>query len=174
MDKEAITQLNNNKAAGIDGLAPELLKFGPGELIRIVHRVVVQIRETEELPDEWKDGVIRPIYKKGDKLDCENYRAITITNAAYKILSQILFRRLSPLVNRFVGSYQAGFTDGLNTPPVHRFQSRVRLDRSSTAMANSARIQLPQKDYKIDTGNDEWSAEQRSNIRCLIGSIRMP
>ena len=113
--EEAIKQLKNNKAAGIDGLAPELFKFGPGKLIRIVHRVVVWIWETEQLPDEWKDGVICPIYKKGDKLDCENYRAITITNAAYKILSQILFRRLSPLVNRFVGSYQAGFTDGRST-----------------------------------------------------------
>lgn len=64
---------------------------------------------------EWKEGVICPVYKKGDKLDCENYRAITILNAAYKVLSQILFRRLSPLASRFVGSYQAGFTDGRST-----------------------------------------------------------
>ena len=34
--KEAIKQLKNNKAAGINVLAPELLKFGPGKLIRIV------------------------------------------------------------------------------------------------------------------------------------------
>ena len=54
--REAIKQLKNNKAAGIDGLAPELLKFGPGKLIWIVHRVVVWIWETEQLPDEWKDG----------------------------------------------------------------------------------------------------------------------
>jgi len=113
--KEAIKQLKNNKAAGKDGLPPELFKFGPGKLVRLVHRIIVKIWEMEQLPEEWKDGVICPIYKKGDKLDCENYRAITITNAAYKILSQLLFRRLSPLANRFVGSYQAGFTDGRST-----------------------------------------------------------
>ena len=56
--KESIKQLKNNKAAGIDGLTPELFKFGPGKLIRIVHRVVVWIWETEQLPDEWKDVVI--------------------------------------------------------------------------------------------------------------------
>ena len=56
--KEAIKQLKNNKAAGIDGLAPELFKFGPGKPIRIVHSVVVWIWETEQLPYKRKDGVI--------------------------------------------------------------------------------------------------------------------
>ena len=127
----------------------------------------------------------------GETLFCENYRAITILNAAYTMLSQILFRRLSPLANRFVGSYQAGFTDGRSTTDqiftVRRILQKCReyqisihhlftysLDRSSTAMADSARIQLPHKAYKIDTGHDEWSAEQRSNLRCLIGTFRMP
>ena len=83
--KETLKQLKNNKTVGIDGLAPNLFTFEPGKLIRIVHRVMVWIWEPEQLPDEWKDGVICPIYKKGNKLDCENYQAFTITNAAYKI-----------------------------------------------------------------------------------------
>ena len=55
------------------------------------------------------EGVVCHIYKKGDKLECCNYRGFSLINAAYKILSQILFRRLSPLTRRFVGQYQAGF-----------------------------------------------------------------
>ena len=39
----------------------------------------------------------------------KNYRGITLINAAYKVLSQILCRRLSPIAKRFVGQYQAGF-----------------------------------------------------------------
>ncbi|XP_038117301.1 uncharacterized protein LOC119769343 [Culex quinquefasciatus] len=56
-----------------------------------------------------------PTLREGDKLDCENYRAITILNAAYKVFSQILFSRLSPIAEDFVGSYQAGFVVGRST-----------------------------------------------------------
>lgn len=55
------------------------------------------------------EGVVCPIYKKGGKLDCANYRAITILSTAYKVLSQILCHRLSPIAREFVGQYQAGF-----------------------------------------------------------------
>lgn len=92
------------------------------------------------------EGVVCPIYKKGDKLDCSNYRAITLLNAAYKVLSQILCRRLAPIAREFVGQYQAGFmgerstTDQVfairqvpevpqiqraRTSSIHRLQSRI-------------------------------------------------
>jgi predicted sugar kinase len=32
--------------------------------------------EKEELPEEWKDLIIVPIYKKIDKTDCSNYRNV--------------------------------------------------------------------------------------------------
>ena len=77
---------------------------------RVLHLVISKIWEEEKLPDEWMDGVVCPIYKKGDKLDCRNYRSIRLINAAYKIPSLILCRLLSPHAIRFVGPYQAGFT----------------------------------------------------------------
>ena len=79
-------------------------------MARALHLVISKIWEGEKLPDEWMDDVVCPIYKKGDKLDCSNYRGITLINATYKILSQILCRLLSPHAKRFVDTYQAGFT----------------------------------------------------------------
>ncbi|KXJ71943.1 hypothetical protein RP20_CCG019314 [Aedes albopictus] len=55
------------------------------------------------------EGIVCPIYKKGDKLDCRNYRTITLLSAAYTVLSQIVCRRLSPIARELVGQYQAGF-----------------------------------------------------------------
>ncbi|XP_052562347.1 uncharacterized protein LOC128092490 [Culex pipiens pallens] len=108
--KKEIRQLKNNRAAGKDRLPGELFKYGGEQLARAIHLVISKIWREEKLPAEWMDGVVCPIYKKGDKLDCGNYRGITLINAAYKILSQILCRLLTPYARRFVGPYQAGFT----------------------------------------------------------------
>jgi hypothetical protein len=51
------------------------------------------------LPDHWKESIIVPIYKKGDKTDCSNYRGISLLPTSYTILSNILLSRLSPYVD---------------------------------------------------------------------------
>lgn len=93
--KDAIIQLTNNKAAGKDGIGAELIKMGPENRSICLPRLIVRFWKTKQLPEEWKQGVLCPIYKKGDKLKCKNYRTITILNAAYKLLPQVIFRRLT-------------------------------------------------------------------------------
>jgi hypothetical protein len=50
----------------------------------------------EELPEEWKELIIVPIYKKGDKTDCSNYRGISLLSSTYTILSNVLPSKLAP------------------------------------------------------------------------------
>jgi hypothetical protein len=57
------------------------------------------------LPDQWKESIIVPIYKKGDKTDCINYRGILLLWTSYKILSNILLSRLSPYVHEIIGDH---------------------------------------------------------------------
>jgi hypothetical protein len=61
------------------------------------------------LPQQWKESIIVPIYEKGDKTNCNNYRGISILSTAYKILSNILLVWLIPYVNEIIGDHQCGF-----------------------------------------------------------------
>ena len=55
-----------------------------------------------KMPEEWSMGIIQPIYKKGDKLESSNYRAITLFNITYKVLSGILYNRLTKYAEEIV------------------------------------------------------------------------
>jgi hypothetical protein len=53
----------------------------------------------EELPDQWKGSIIAPIYKNGNKTDCNNYLGISLLSTSYNILSSIFLSRLSPYLD---------------------------------------------------------------------------
>jgi hypothetical protein len=67
------------------------------------------------MPVDWKLGLLCPIYKKGDPLECKNYRGVTLANVGYKFFSKVLFRKLHPVVKENVGKYQCGFIAGKST-----------------------------------------------------------
>jgi len=67
------------------------------------------------MPEEWSIGIIQPISKKGDKLECSNYRAITLLNVTYKVLSGILCNRLIVYAEEILGGYQCGFRANRST-----------------------------------------------------------
>jgi hypothetical protein len=90
----ALKYLKNNKAAGAHSIAAELLKNGGPNLVDELHAVIQQAWNGETLPRSWAEGVFCSVYKKGDKLDCKNYRGICLLNVTYKVFPKILYDRL--------------------------------------------------------------------------------
>ena len=84
----AIEKLKSHKSPGIDQIPAELIKAGGRTIRGAFHKLIIAIWNKEELPEEWKESVIVPIHKKGDKIECNNYRGISLLATTYKILSQ--------------------------------------------------------------------------------------
>jgi hypothetical protein len=111
--ERALKYLKNNKAAGADSIAAELLKNGVPSLVDAFHEVIHQAWTSETLPRSWTEGVLCSVFKKGDELDCKNYRGICLFND--KVFAKILYDRLLPHANAAVQHYQAGFQSGKST-----------------------------------------------------------
>ena len=66
----AINKLKSHNSSGIDQIWAELIKVG----VRTISLVIItSVWKKEKLPEEWKESIIVPIHKKGDKTECNNY-----------------------------------------------------------------------------------------------------
>ena len=61
------------------------------------------------MPEEWKESILLPIYKLGEKTDCSSYRGISILTTTYKPLSNTLLSKLTPYSEEIIGDRQCGF-----------------------------------------------------------------
>ena len=68
-------------------------------------------------PNLLKITNVIPIHKKGDKLDCNNYRPISLLSNISKIFEKCMHTRLTNFlqVNKFFFSHQFGFRNGYST-----------------------------------------------------------
>jgi hypothetical protein len=98
-----IGKLKSYKSPGTDNIPAELIKAEGETLYSEIRRLICCIWNKEELPQQWKESIIVPIYEKGDKTDCNNYRGISLLSTAYKILGEE--HRLRVFKNRVLRRY---------------------------------------------------------------------
>uniref|UniRef100_A0A8D9ACT3 Craniofacial development protein 2 n=2 Tax=Cacopsylla melanoneura TaxID=428564 RepID=A0A8D9ACT3_9HEMI len=107
--QRAIKELKNGKAPGIDNLPPEIFKQHPSITADILHTIFKQIWETDQIPLDWKKGLLVKLPKKGDLTECKNWRGITLLSIPSKILTRIILNRIKDSVDQKLRREQAGF-----------------------------------------------------------------
>jgi hypothetical protein len=83
----AMEKLKRHKSPGIYQFPAALIKPEGRKIYSEILKLTNSIWNKEEFHEEWKESLIVPIYKKGNKTDCNNYRGNSLLPTTYKILS---------------------------------------------------------------------------------------
>ena len=80
--------------------------------IEMLTTILNQAWKEAKIPADWKVGIIVPIFKKGDKRECRNYRGITLLSTPSKVYEQILQKKLVRQSDEVMEQSQSGFRKG--------------------------------------------------------------
>ena len=112
--RRKIKGLRAESAAGPDGLGPRILKELQEGLAPVLAHVFRRSLAEGTVPADWKKANVTPIFKKGSKGDPGNYRPVSLTSVACKLMESILRDAVTDHLdrNRLIRRSQHGFTKG--------------------------------------------------------------
>ena len=84
--QRAIRQLKNGKSGGVDNIPPEVIKAMDNISANALHHIINRIWNEEQIPDDWRKGLLAKLPKKGDLSLCNNWKGITLLSIPSKIL----------------------------------------------------------------------------------------
>ena len=99
VDPKGVTKLldglNVHKASGPDGLNARVLKECSNEISPILALIYNESLARGEVPDEWRQANVSPVFKKGEKYYAANYRPVSLTCICCKTLEHILVSNIN-------------------------------------------------------------------------------
>ena len=106
-----------NKAAGPDHISPWILKNFANKCAKMLQIIFAQSYDSGNLPEEWKTAIVSPIHEKEDKSSPKNYRPISLTCIACKVMEHIISSHMSRYfkVNNILTPHQHGSRKSFST-----------------------------------------------------------
>ena len=98
--KKLLLSVDLNKACGPDGIIPRLLKIVAEEVTPALTLLFRNCYQTGTLPHDWKLAHITPVFKKGERYKAENYRPISVTCIACKVMEYIIANHIMSHVEK--------------------------------------------------------------------------
>ena len=113
----AMDRLKKNKAPGDDEVTAELLLLSKDKIFPYLCKLFNKIFELGVFPISWGIAIVIPLYKKGDRDICNNYRGISLLSVTSKIYTSIINNRLYNWAeaNNKINEEQAGFRRNYST-----------------------------------------------------------
>jgi hypothetical protein len=77
------------------------------------------------LPEDWKESITVPFYKKGSNTACSNYSAISRLSTVYTILSSILLSRFTPYARKYLCGFSCNRSTTDHTFCIHLILEKI-------------------------------------------------
>lgn len=85
-----LQRLSPYKACGPDQISARLLRETAQTIAPALTKLYQQSLSTGQIPEDWKQANVCPVYKKGEKYKAQNYRPISLTCICSKFLEHII------------------------------------------------------------------------------------
>ena len=93
--------MNNHKASGPNSIPTFVLKHLNNEISIVLSKLINLSFANGVFPDILKSSSVLPLFKKGSKIICGNYRPISLLSNISKILEKLMYARLYRFLNLY-------------------------------------------------------------------------
>eukprot|EP00794_Sanderia_malayensis_P001826 gene1826-2050_t len=109
-----VKTLKPNKSPGPDNLHSRVFIEVANEIAEPLDIIIQNSLEEGFLPQDWKDAIVSPIFKKGSRSIPGNYRPVSLTSVVCKINESIIRDHIlqNLLKNNLLPCCQHGFVEG--------------------------------------------------------------
>ena len=115
--KTKLKNLNVNKSSGPDNIHSKILNES-SEILALPLKIIFESSfKLKQLPSDWKSANISAIFKKGSKLEVNNYRPVSLTCICCKIMESVIRDEIFKffIENKLFSNLQFGFIKGRST-----------------------------------------------------------
>ncbi|POM79948.1 Reverse transcriptase, partial [Phytophthora palmivora] len=129
--EDQLQRVRGNSSPGLDGVGYDIYKTFAAQLLPALHEAFACCWRHRRVPQSWKVGVVRLLYKKGDRLDPANWRPICLQQTIYKLYTGILSRKFVRWqdANERHADAQKGFR-AMNGCGEHNFLAATLVDQA--------------------------------------------
>ena len=108
---DRLGNLNANKSPGPDEFLPRVMREVSAQVATHLAAIFNNSLAIGEVPSDWKEANVTPIFKKGDRKHPGNYRPISLTSVVGKVLEGIIADRIVDHLesNKLLYDSQHGF-----------------------------------------------------------------
>ncbi|XP_065667556.1 uncharacterized protein LOC136087869 [Hydra vulgaris] len=126
-----IFSLNDGKASGPNSIPTFVLKLLADDISLVLSNLFNISFATGIFPNILKTASVKPIHKKDSKLDCNNYRPISLLSNVSKILEKLMYSRIYHFIENFKCLYGRQFGFHLKHSTSHALISITEMIRGA-------------------------------------------